>query len=318
MEELLRQQIDRWLEQRVVEEADSPWSFPLVPVPKKNDKEICWAVDYRRLNVVTKKDAFPLPNIADNLSCLSGSRVFSALDGAGAFHAVPVRRAHREKTAFSSPFGQYQFVKMPFGLAKAPATYSLLVAKALRHLPPSEVLCYLDDTAVHSTDAWGHLWILHQVLGAFCAAGLQISPEKAQLFQDHIKYLGHEVSAQGISIPPEYTSVIKEWPIPRTLKALRAFLGKCGYYRWFIANYATISAPLVQYTKQDQQEGIPHLHEDSTAVKAFRIIKQKLMSAPILAHPQFHGKPFILDTDFSLIPGPSAAYSHKNRMVRSG
>ena len=131
MEESLRQQIDRWLEQRVVEEADSPWSFPLVPVPKKNSKEIRWAVDYRRLNAVTKKDAFPLPNIADNLSRLSGSRVFSALDGAGAFHAVPVRRADREKTAFSSPFGQYQFVKMPFGLANAPATYSRLVAKAL-------------------------------------------------------------------------------------------------------------------------------------------------------------------------------------------
>ena len=77
------------------------------------------------------------------------------------------------------------------------------------------------------------------------------------MFQDHIKYLGHEVSAQGISIPPEYTSVIKEWPIPNTLKTLRAFLGKCGYYRRFIADYASISAPLVQYTKQDQHEGIP-------------------------------------------------------------
>ena len=189
---------------------------------------------------------FPLPNIADNLSRLSGSRVFSALDGAGAFHAVPVRRADREKTAFSSPFGQYQFVKMPFGLANAPATYSRLVAKALRHLPSSEVLCYLDDTAVHSANTWSHLRILGKVLAAFRAARLQISPEKAQLFQDHIRYLGHEVSARGISIPPEYTSVIKEWPIPHNIKTLRAFLGKCGYYRRFIADYATISAPLVQ------------------------------------------------------------------------
>ena len=255
MEESLKQQIDRWLAQKVVEEADSPWSFPLVPVPKKNGKEIRWAVDYRKLNAVTKKDAFPLPNIADNLSRLSGSRVFSALDGAGAFHAVPVRCADREKTAFSSPFGQYQFVKMPFGLANAPATYSRLVAKALRHLPFSEVLCYLDDTAVHSADAWGHLRILRKVLAAFRAAGLQISPEKAQLFQDHIKYLGHEVSAQGISIPPEYTSVIQEWPIPHNIKTLRAFLGKCGYYRRFIADYATLSAPLVQYTKAGPARG---------------------------------------------------------------
>ena len=153
MEESLRQQIDHCIEQRVVEEADSPWSFPLVPVPKKNSKEICWVVDYRRLNAVTKKDAFPLPNIEDNLSRLTGSH--------------------------------------------------------------------------------------------FGTAGLQISPEKAQLFQDHIKYLEDEVSAQGISIPSEYISVIKEWPIPNTIKTLRAFLGKCGYYRRFIADYATLSARLV-------------------------------------------------------------------------
>ena len=303
MEESLRQQIDRWLEQRVVEEADSPWSFPLVPVPKKNSKEIRWAIDYRKLNAVTKKDAFPLPNIADNLSRLAGSRVFSALDGAGAFHVVPVRCADREKTAFSSPFGQYRFVWMPFGLANAPATYSRLVARALRHLPSSEVLCYLDDTAVHSPDAWGHLRVLWKVLTAFRAAGLQISPGKAQLFRDHIKYLGHEISAQGISIPPEYTSVVKDWPIPDSLKTLRAFLGKCGYYRRFMDNYAALSAPLVQYTQQEQQEGIPQLHQDTAAVQAFRLMKEKLLSAPILAYPQFQGEPFILDTDFSVDPG---------------
>ena len=192
---------------------------------------------------------------------------------------------------------------MPFGLANAPATYSRLVAKALRHLPSSEVLCYLDDTAVHSQDTWSHLRVLRKVLAAFRAAVLQISPGKAQLFRDHIKYLGHEVSARGISIPPDYTSVIKDWPIPDTLKTLRAFLGKCGYYRPFIEDYATISAPLVQYTQQEQHEGIPHLHQDAAAVRAFRLMKRKLMSAPILAYPQFQGEPYILDTDFSANPG---------------
>ena len=303
MEESLRQQIDRWLEQQVIEEADSPCSFPLVLVPKKKSREIRWAVDYRRLSAVTKKDAFSLPNIADNLSRLAGSRVFSALDGARAFHAVPVKRADWEKTAFSSLFGKYQFVRMPFGLANALATYSRLVAKALRHLSSSEVLCYLEDTAVHSEDAWSHLRVLRKVLAAFRAAGLQIFPEKAQLFRDHIKYLGYKVSAQGISIPPEYTSVIRDWPIPDTLKALRAFLGKCGYYRRVITDYAAISAPLIQYTRRDQHEGIPHLQRDVAAVRAFRTMKQKLMSAPILAYSQFNGEPFILDTDFSIDPG---------------
>ena len=92
------------MSQGVIEEANSPWSFPLVPVPMKNSEEIRWAVDYWKYNSITKTDAFPLPNIVDNLSQLSGSRVFTALDGAGAFHVVPVRRADREKTGFSSPF----------------------------------------------------------------------------------------------------------------------------------------------------------------------------------------------------------------------
>ena len=98
----------------------------------------------------------------------------------------------------------------------------------------------------------------------------------------------------------EYTSVVRDWPIPDTLKALRAFLGKCGYYRRFIDNYATISAPLVQYMQQDQHEGIPQLHQDTAAVQAFRLMKEKLISAPILAYPRFDREPFILDTDFSV------------------
>ena len=163
MEESLRRQVDQWFEQRVVEEVYSPWSFPLAPVSKKNSQEVRLAIDYRRLKVITKKVAFPLPHIADNLSGLAGSRVFSALDGAGAFHAVPVQYADREKTL--------------------------------------EVLCYPDDTAVHSEDAWGHLRIVREILVASCALGLSNSSKKAQLLRDRIKYPGHEVSAPGTSIP---------------------------------------------------------------------------------------------------------------------
>ena len=140
---------------------------------------------------------------------------------------------------------------MPFGLANAPATYSHLVAKALRHLSSSEVLCYLDDTAVHSGDAQHHLRILRKVLAAFRAAGLQISPAKAQLFRDRIQYLGHDISARGIQIPEDYTRVVRQWPLPTNIKALRAFLGKCGYYRRFIAGYSTLAAPLINYTQRE-------------------------------------------------------------------
>ena len=197
MEESLWQQIDRRIEQRVVEEADSPWYFPLVPVPKKNSQEVSWLIDYQRRDAITEKDAVPLSNIADNPSRLAGSRIFSALDG----------------------------------------------AKACHDPPSSEVLCYPDNTAVHLGGTWGHLRILRNVLAASSATGLPTSQEKAQLLRDHIKSLGQEVSAHGTSIPPGYTSVLKDWLILDTRKMLRAFPDKCGYYWRFIANCATISTP---------------------------------------------------------------------------
>ena len=110
-------------------------------------------------------------------------------------------------------------------------------------------------------------------------------------------------SALGVSVfPPDYTSVIKDWPIPDTLKTLRAFLGKCGYYRRFIEDYATIS-PLSNTPNRNSMKGFPNLHQEATAVLAFSLMKRKLLSAPILAYPQFRGESFILDTDFSADPG---------------
>ena len=125
------------------------------------------------------------------------------------------------------------------------------------NIPSSEVLWYLDNTALHSTNAWQHLQILKTVLGAFRATGLQISPEKAQLFQNSIQYLGHEISAQGVHVPTEYTKVVRDFLIPDTLRTLRAFFGKCGYYRRLIANYATIAAPLIQSHNRTNMNTIP-------------------------------------------------------------
>ena len=104
-------------------------------------------------------------------------------------------------------------------------------------------------------------------------------------FWNGIQYLGHVVSAQGVHVSPEYTKVFRDWPIPNTLRALRASLGKCGYYHRFIAAYATIAAPLIQYTHRDQHKHIPRLAQDATAVQAFQELKRRLLNAPILAYP---------------------------------
>ena len=300
LEPELRKQLDHWLEQDVVEPSHSPWSFPLLAVPKKNGKRR-YVVDYRLLNQCSIPDRFPLPNINDNLSRMSDSRIFSGIDGTGAFHVVPVRKEDREKTAFSTPWGLFQFKRMPFGLCNAPATYCRLVQKVLDGIPLSVAIPYLDDTCIHSCDLPSHLEGLRRVLQAHRAAGLTLQPKKCQLFRDQIEYLGHEISEKGISVPPAYTKIIQDWPLPTNVKEVRVFLGKVSYYRRFIADFSLLAAPLTDLTKlQEQDEFVL----DDQAKKAFEALKKKLGEAPILAYPRFHsGEPFILDTDWSCDPG---------------
>ena len=156
MQENLKEQMDTWKKQGVIEKSTSPWSFGLIPVQKKNGK-IRWVVDYRRLNDVTLKDAHPLPNMEDNMARLANSQVFSAIDGAGAFHAISIKKEDREKTAFHTPWGLWHFKQMPFGLCNAPATYSRLVQRVLEDVPTSIALPYLDDTCIHSKNVKDHL-----------------------------------------------------------------------------------------------------------------------------------------------------------------
>ena len=181
LEPNLREQIDHWEAQEVIEPSTSPWSFPLIAVPKKNGKTR-WCVDYRRLNEITIKDSFPLPQIEDNLARLAHSRIFSGIDGTGAYHVVTVREQDRPKTAFSTPWGLYQFKQMPFGLCNAPATYCRLVQKVLAGIPLSVAIPYLDDTCIHSKTLDEHLEGLRRVFEAHRRAGLTLQPEKCQLF----------------------------------------------------------------------------------------------------------------------------------------
>ena len=300
MEPQLREQVDHWLKQEVIEPSNSPWSFPLLAVPKKNGKTR-WVLDYRRLNDITIKDNFPLPHIEDNLARMAKSTIFSGIDGTGAYHVVSVKEEDKEKTAFSTPWGLFQFRQMPFGLCNAPATYCRLVQKVLDGIPLSVAVPYLDDTCVHSPDLQTHLDGLRQVLQAHREAGLTLQPAKCQLFKDQIEYLGHVISAKGIAVPPEYVDVVKNWPVPTSVKDVRVFLGKVSYYRRFIKDFSSIAAPLTDLTKltEDDQFQFP-----VEAQEAFRRLREALTAEEILAYPRFDGeKPFILDTDWSQDPG---------------
>lgn len=303
LEKDLKQQLDGWLENGIVEESSSPWSFPMIPI-QRCDKKIRWVIDFRKLNEKTIRDEYPIPNMEANLSKLARSKIFSTIDAVGAYHHVPIRKADRHLTAFQTPFGQYQFVKMPFGLHNAPSTYCRLVQKALGHLPAEVCLPYLDDILIHSNNFQNHIDHLRKVLLAHRKAGLHIKPEKCQLFQSEVKYLGHLVTENGIKPVEEYTKIVSEWPLPQTTTELKQFLGKISYYRKFIKDYGRISGPLSEALK-GREKG-QKLTITREFVESFEEAKKALTSAPILAYPRFD-EPFLLDTDFSLDPGAMGA-----------
>ena len=304
MEANLKEQMDTWERQGVIEPSNSPWSFGLIPVQKKNGKTR-WCVDFRRLNEITLKDSYPLPNMESNLSRLAHSKVFSAIDGAGAFHAVSIRAEDRPKTAFHTPWGLWQFKQMPFGLCNAPSTYSRLVQRVLEDIPPSVALPYMDDTAIHSRTTKEHLAALYKVFAAHRKAGLTLQPSKCQLFQEEIDYLGHRVTGTGVRPREDYLAIVRDWPLPKDLKGWRAFLGKAAYYRKFIKGFSAISAPLYSLlSKEGEEEAKQSADVGSKVEKSFQQLKTALVTAPLLAYPDFESSaPFILDTDWSADPG---------------
>lgn len=295
----LRQQLQIWLNQGIIEPSKSPYNYGLVAVPKKN-QEIRWCVDFRPLNDITIKDSYPIGNIEDNLAQLAGSRVFSSIDGAGAFHVVELTESAKEKTAFATPEGHFQFRKMPFGLCNAPSTYARLIQIVLADVPRKCAIAYIDDVVILGTTLTEHFDNVRQVLQAHRQAGLKLKPEKCHFFRKEIDYLGHTVNEKGIQPMEAYIKVVKDWPLPVSRSQVRTFLGKVGYYRKFIRDYAAIAAPLTDKLKQDTLKDDDIFQPTPEIEKAFNTLKKALLSAPILAYPQFDSpQPFILDTDWS-------------------
>ncbi|XP_063075849.1 uncharacterized protein LOC134465891 isoform X1 [Engraulis encrasicolus] len=294
----LRTLLQGMLEGGVIKESSSPWAAPVVLV-KKKDGSWRFCVDYRKLNEVTHKDAFPLPRVEESLTSLKKAEWYSTLDLASGYWQVEVHPSDKEKTAFATPVGLYQFERMPFGLCNAPATFQRLMQRCLGGKVHDFLLIYLDDVILYSPDFDSHLDHLEQVFTRLQEHGLKLQPLKCHLFQRSVQYLGHVVGRGGVATDPDKTQAVQQWPTPTTVREVRSFLGFVGYYRRFIPAFAQKAAPLHALLRGTGGKKTKAIDWTTECEKAFAILKQALLSAPILAYADFT-LPFRLYTDASL------------------
>jgi transposase InsO family protein len=280
------------LRQGVIEPTQSPWAANLVVVRKKSgDFRVC--CDYRGLNLTTRKDAYSLPRIDACLDSLSGAVWFSTFDLRNSYYQVEVAEKDRDKTAFICRGGQYRYCRMPMGLCNSGATFQRLVDVILSGLSYDICLAYIDDLLVFSRSLPEHLDRLKIVLGRLKAAGLKIKPSKTSLLRRSVAFLGHLVSADGISPHPEKTEQILNWDVPRCVRDVRAFIGITSYYRKYIKDYGRIASPLTALTAKNKV-----FVWSQECQEAFEMLKAALVSPPILAMPLDDAQ-YLLDTDSS-------------------
>ena len=288
---IIQDQLAQLLSEDVIEESDSPWAAPAILVRQKGKDRFC--IDYRKLNEVTKADQYPLPRIDDILSQFSGNNYFTTFDANKGFNQIKVAEQDRPKTAFRTHQGLHQYKRMPFGLKNGPSVFQRFMDHVLGRYKWQCVLVYIDDIIVYSPDFDQHLKDVNKVLSLIVDSGLTLSPSKSHIAYQTIKALGHSISNLGIGTNDEAVKAVKEFPIPRNVHELKRFLGLAVYYRRFIQDFSIIATPLHLLLKKDKEWA--WTEEQS---KSFDKIKDELISAPLLVHPNYE-KPFYLYTDAS-------------------
>jgi hypothetical protein len=245
---LIEAEVQRMLDMDVIEPASGPWSAPVVLVPKP-DGTIRFCIDYRRLNAVTQNDSYALPRVDDCLDSLGEARYFTTLDANCGYWQIDVNEDDREKTAFTSHKGLYQFKRMPFGLMTAPATFQRAIDIVLSSVRFQCALTYLDDIVIYSTTLEEHLRDLSRVLKLLKDAGVSLKRAKCSFAAVQVKYLGLKVSHAGVEVDDDKIASVRHALAPTNKTGLRRFLGMTGFYRKFIPTYAKLPPPSLNISR---------------------------------------------------------------------
>ena len=242
--EEVRQHIQEMLDRGAIRPSQSPWCNAVVLVRKK-DGSLRFCIDFQHLNAKTKKDSYPLPRMQETMESMVGTLYFSCMDLKSSFWQVKMSEKARQYTAFTvGSMGMYEFLRMPYGLCNAPATFQRLMQNCLGELNLTYALIYFDNVIVYSRTEEEHLTRLRAVFERFRESGLKLKPSKCNFFRTEINYLGHTVSAKGMEPGVDSIKAIAEMALPRTYTGFRQFLGATGYFRRFIKGYANIAKPL--------------------------------------------------------------------------
>ena len=291
------QEVQNLLALGLIQPSYSPWASGIVMVKKKSG-ELRFCCDFRPLNDVTVKDAFPLPRIDESLSRIANAKIFTSIDLAWAFWQIPLKKRDRRKTAFACELGLFEWRRMPFGLCNASATFQRSITRALQKIQQrhgSVVMAYIDDIVIATETIEDHLERIREVFECLREAGFKMRAEKCDFMRTETKYLGRVVSAEGIKPDPAAVSKIQEWMPPRNKEELQSFLGFANYYRDFIPFHAAKVQPMQELLRKNQ-----HFYWKEKHQEAFDSVKQALADATALAAPNEEGR-FVLDTDASAI-----------------
>jgi hypothetical protein len=270
----------------------SPFGAPILFV-KKKDGTMRMCIDYRALNRITIKNSYPLPRVDELFDRLQGARFFSKIDLRSGYHQIRIAPEDVSKTAFRTRYGHYEFLVLPFGLTNAPATFMHLMHQALRPLLDECALVFLDDILIYSKTLEEHKQHVRRVLDALREQKLYAKESKCEFFKHEVEFLGHHVGRDGVRMMEDKVEAVRQWPTPRSVRDVRAFLGTAGYYRKFIRDFSAIAAPLSELTKDSVSFEWSTPHES-----AFVKLKAAIAQGPVLILPN-PSLPFVVHTDAS-------------------
>lgn len=291
-EQFVETEIEKMIKQKLIRPSSSPWASPVVVVPKKGGK-LRMCVNYIPLNRITVNENYPLPLISDIMASFSGAQWFSNLDLFSGYHQLGMDEESIQKTAFVTKFGQFEYLRMPFGLSGAPRTFQKMMNSIFKDLLFKKVTIYLDDITIFSKTFEQHLIDVKECLERIKEFNLSLNASKSLLFRKELDLLGHVVTSDGKKPNPHKVLAIKSWPVPTNTQQVLSFIGTIGYFQQFIQNYSQIASPLFDLVKKKTTFQWSEKH-----LKAFNSLKEYISSEPILIHPDF-SKPFVIFTDAS-------------------